>query len=160
MQFPSLSHDRLRGFCLAGTFNPSRRQMRCTRFAHQPARLLLQCSDAPIAIAALLTRQRDDRLRQPVFIVAVGGLITPRGVRLAHQTGTPAVHSILFPERGARQSGAAPDLEVSLRNILQDLFFDGEIGDGAPELGIFALRIRRRSLKKGQPVGVKPVGRT
>ena len=28
---PSFSHKRPRGFCLAGTFSPSRRQMRCTR---------------------------------------------------------------------------------------------------------------------------------
>jgi hypothetical protein len=31
MQEPSFSHNRPRGFCLTGTFKPSRRQMRCTR---------------------------------------------------------------------------------------------------------------------------------
>jgi hypothetical protein len=38
---PSLSHSRLRGFCLFGTFSPSRRQMRSTRSLPtcQPARL-------------------------------------------------------------------------------------------------------------------------
>jgi len=66
-------------------------------FADQPARHSEQRRNATVPIAAILTSQGDDRLRQPIFILPLGGLITLRAPRLIEQTaGSPFTES-LFP---------------------------------------------------------------
>ena len=64
-------HDyQLLSACLAGTFSPSRRQIRSTRLSltSQPARRS-QLGDLAIAIAAILPGQLDEVGCQPLFII-------------------------------------------------------------------------------------------
>jgi hypothetical protein len=59
----------------------------------------------------------------------------------APPAGTHAVHSILLPERDERQSGAARDLKVSLRDVLQDLLLHRQIRHRPPQLRVLLLQI-------------------
>ena len=61
MHDPSASQSLPRLGCLAGTFSPSRRQIRSTRFVVDcPARLAQQFCDLAIAIAAVLPGKLDN----------------------------------------------------------------------------------------------------
>jgi len=66
-------------------------------FAHIPAGLLQQGCNAPIPVAAILTGQGQDRLCQPIFVIALGGLIALGSPRLAHQPACAPFTQSLFP---------------------------------------------------------------
>ena len=70
MHEPSASQSRPRLGCLAGTFSPSRRQIRSTRLSltTQPASPQ-QLRDLAIAVAAVLPGQLDDVGGQPLLVV-------------------------------------------------------------------------------------------
>src|SRR6476646_2779374 len=70
MHDPSFSHRRARLGCRAGTFSPSRRQIRSTRLSltsqpDPPQKL----GDLAIAVAAILSGQLDDVSCQPLFVL-------------------------------------------------------------------------------------------
>jgi hypothetical protein len=65
--------------------------------ADSPARLLEQGRDAPVAKAAVLAGQRDDGLRQPIFVTPLRGLITLGSARLAHQPARAPFTQSFFP---------------------------------------------------------------
>ena len=75
-------------------------------FADLPAGLVQQRRDPPIAIAAVLAGQRGDRLGQPVFIVALRGLIQLGSPRLTHQPARVPFTQSFFP--GVLNGYAAP----------------------------------------------------
>lgn len=62
-----------------------------------PARLLPQRRDPPVAVAAVLAGQADDRLPQPVFVVALGGLIALGSPRLMDQAARSPFTPSFFP---------------------------------------------------------------
>jgi len=66
-------------------------------FANVPARFFEQRSNAPVAVAAVLTGQSDDRLRQPIFVVALRGLIALCPAWLAHQPARAPFTQSFFP---------------------------------------------------------------
>lgn len=66
-------------------------------FAHKAARHFEQRGDATVPIAAVLTSQGEDRLRQPAFVLPLRGLITLRAARLMEQTAGPPFTESLFP---------------------------------------------------------------
>jgi hypothetical protein len=58
--------------------------------AHSPAGQLQQCCDSPIPEPPVLARQGEDRLREPILVVALGGLVALRGAPLPDQSaGVP-----------------------------------------------------------------------
>lgn len=65
--------------------------------AHTPARLLEKCRDAPVTEASVLTRQRDDRLGQPVFVAALRGPIPLGPARLFYQPARMPFTQSFFP---------------------------------------------------------------
>jgi hypothetical protein len=66
-------------------------------FADTPTGDLEQRSDASVAKAAVLAGQGDNRLREPIFVVSLRGLIALRAARLPHQpAGVPFTQSF-FP---------------------------------------------------------------
>src|SRR5665213_210385 len=94
MQLPSFSHRRPRGFCGAGTFKPSRRQMLHPILAHLPSSDLQQRRDATIPKAAVLAGKRHVRLRQPILVGALRGPIALCGSPLpAQAAGVPFTYS-------------------------------------------------------------------
>jgi hypothetical protein len=96
---PSLSHSRPRGFCLCGTFSPSRRQIRSTRSLPtcQPARWR-ERRDPTIAIATILAGQRYDGLGERIFVVALCRSIALCAAWLFHHTArTPLAHAVRLP---------------------------------------------------------------
>jgi hypothetical protein len=64
--------------------------------AHVPASLLQQGRDPPVAVAAILTGQGDDRLGQLVFVVPLRWLIALGSPRLPYQpAGVPFTQSLV-----------------------------------------------------------------
>src|SRR5208337_4048789 len=60
---------------------------------------------------------------------------------IALPLGTPAAHSLRTPHGHApRRTDVAPGLEVSLRNILQDLFVQRQLRDQPFQLAVFFLQ--------------------
>ena len=117
-----MSHNRPRFGCFAGTFSPSRRQMRSTRLWFTcPALDAQQGRDPPIAIAAILTGQMDDRGGEQFFIIGDVRLIALRRARLAENTAGmtfPRHHTC--PELAARTTGGDQGLPVSLSGLFED----------------------------------------
>src|SRR5207237_9558009 len=90
MHDPAFSHSRPRLGCLAGTFSPSRRQIRSTRLSltSQPVPAQ-QLGDLAIAVAAILPDQLDDVGRQPCLVVsAVRDLALRRAMLTECRAGT------------------------------------------------------------------------
>ena len=75
-----------------------------TLMVHMPARLVEQCGDRPIAVAAILTSQLDDVLCQPLFIwlalgnLALGGtVLTQCAASLALRDAEVLPHQVNAP---------------------------------------------------------------
>jgi hypothetical protein len=93
MHDPSLSQSRPRFGCLEGTFSPSRRQIRSTRFlftTHPAWR-----RDPPIAIAAIPASELDDVSSQRCLVIGRRRNFTLRGTMLAKN---PACSPLGNPE--------------------------------------------------------------
>ena len=59
-------------------------------FADHPAGLSQQRRDSSITEAAVLAGEGEDRLREPILVIGLRGLIALRGSRLPHQrAGVP-----------------------------------------------------------------------
>ena len=98
MQEPSLSHSRPRFGCLAGTFNPSHRQIRSTRLCvHQPPGIAQQRRDLAIAVAAVLPRQLDDVARQRLFVVQAPRRLALRRAMLTERRTDAALGDSQMP---------------------------------------------------------------
>ena len=88
MQDPSLSHGRPLFGCFAGTFSPSRRQMRSTRlWFTYPALAAEQRRDPAIAVATVRAGQPHNGRGQRRLIVS---LDTPIALRRAWLPNDPA----------------------------------------------------------------------
>lgn len=75
-------------------------------FTHAPASESQQCGNPPYTVATVLTGQRDNRLREPIFVEPLCGLVALCPPWLTHQaTGVPFTQSF-FP--GVLNGDAAP----------------------------------------------------
>jgi len=103
--------SRPRACCFCGAFSPSRRQIRCTRSL--PTAIPQQHRDAPVAVAPILRRQGQDRLRQLVFVRGPQRQVALCPSPLPHHSARPPL--TYFMLLASMLHGAAPGLEVSLR---------------------------------------------
>src|SRR6266550_8660145 len=112
MQDPSFSHRRARFGCRAGTFSPSRRQIRSTRLSltSQPASPAQQLGDLAIAVAAILPRQLDDVGGQPRFVLTAPRDLALRRAMLPESRTSAALgdrqHASNMLDAGAATRGA------------------------------------------------------
>ena len=64
--------------------------------AQQPARMLQQCRDPAIAVAAILAGQHNDGLGERIFVVPLRRPVTLRAAWLFHHSARPPFTHALF----------------------------------------------------------------
>src|SRR5439155_5265432 len=142
MHDPSFSHRRPRLGCLAGTFSPSRRQIRSTRLSltSQPA-WRSKLGDLAIAVAAILPDQLDDVGRQPCLVVStVRDLALRRAMLTECRAGTPLGNRQRSSNTRCRRGGAR-GLVVSPGCLLQDQLVECQIRHRTTQPGVLRFQV-------------------